>query len=269
MSLLAGGSALAGSDYTMLPQAVTIPAGASDVTVTIAPIDDPIVEGPETVTVSVRPGAGYTVGSPAVASVTITSDDVAPDLTITSLTVAPRAAAGATVSIGDTTRNQGSGAAPGSVTRFFLSKDALLDAADPVLGSRAIDPLAVGAVSAGATSVTLPSPLAAGSYFVFAKADAPNQIVEVNESNNTRPATVKIGPDLVVAALTVPARAAAGATVTVTDVIRNDGLGTARGVGHRLLPVDELPAGCQRHQAAADTRRSGAGRGRVELRQYR
>jgi subtilase family serine protease len=229
VSILAGGSAIAGSDYTTLPLAVTIPAGASEVTLTIAPIDDSLVEGPETVSVLVRPGAGYNVGSPSTASVTITSEDVAADLQVTSLTVPARAAAGATISIGDTTRNQGSGAAPASITRFFLSKDALLDAADLVLDARAIEPLAVGAASAGATLVALPLSLAPGSYFVFAKADAQSQIVELNEANNTRPATLKSGPDLVVATLTVPSRAASGGTLSVGDTIRNDGSGTAAG----------------------------------------
>jgi subtilase family serine protease len=227
VSLLPGGSASAGSDYTPLPRAVTIPAGGSDVSISIVPIDDALVETPETVTLAVRPGAGYSVGSPASASVTITSEDVAADLTVTSIAVPARAAPGATIAVGDTTRNQGSGAAVASITRFFLSTNALLDAADLVLESRAVEPLAVGAASTGTTAVALPSWLVAGSYFVFAKADAQNQIVELNEANNTRPATVKIGPDLVVSALTAPLRAAPGVTLTIGDTIRNDGLGSA------------------------------------------
>ena len=185
------------------------------------------METPETVTLTVRPGAGYGVGAPASASVTITSEDVAADLTVTSITVPARAAPGATIAVGDTTRNQGSGAAAASITRFFLSKDALLDAADLVLESRAVEPLAVGAASTGTTAVALPSSLVAGSYFVFAKADAQHQIVELNEANNTRPATLKIGPDLVVSALSAPLRAAPGATLTIGDTTRNDGPGTA------------------------------------------
>jgi len=56
---------------------------------------------------------------------------------------------------------------------------------DVLLGSRAVSPLASGAVSAGTTSVTLPAGLAAGHYYIFAMADAPGTTSEAVETNNT------------------------------------------------------------------------------------
>ena len=118
---------------------------------------------------------GYIVGSPSIATVTITSDDVAPDLTVSALTVPAKAAPGGTIAVTDTTRNQGTGAGPASQTSFYLSRDVFLDGADSLLGGRPVEALAVGAASTATASVTLPDDLATGTYFLFAKADGPAQ----------------------------------------------------------------------------------------------
>ena len=52
-----------------------MPASAASVTVTVQPVDDDEIEGPETVVLTVDPGAGYTVADPATAVVTIADDD--------------------------------------------------------------------------------------------------------------------------------------------------------------------------------------------------
>jgi hypothetical protein len=80
-----GGTASPGSDYESLPGLVTIPAGAWAATITVTPIDDNLVEGPETVIVrlSQSPVAGlefsYRIGSPSNAVVTIADNDGAGD----------------------------------------------------------------------------------------------------------------------------------------------------------------------------------------------
>src|SRR4029450_2741469 len=114
-----------------------------------------------------------------------------------------------------------------SQTRFLLSRDALLDALDPVVGTRTVEGLGVGLVSTATTTVTLPDSLSAGSYFLFAKADAPEELLELSEFNNLRATTVAIGPDLVVTTLTAPATAAPGGTVAVTDTTANQGASPA------------------------------------------
>lgn len=235
VSYFVGGSAVAGSDYVAVPSAVTIPADVLEVTVPIVPIDDTAVESNETVTLTLRASGAYNIGSPSFASVTITSDDVAADLTVTALTAPTKAAAGGSIAVTDTTRNQGTGPAARFVTRFFLSQNALLDAADPVLESRTIDGLAVGASSTVTTTMTLPGSLSSGTYFLFAKADPQDEVVELSEFNNVRATTIAIGPDLVVTNLTAPATASAGGTLTVTDVTANQGAGAASSSATRFF----------------------------------
>lgn len=69
------GSAQSGVDYTPLPGMVTIPAGQSKASVSFAAIDDLLVEGKETLVVTIAPNAAYLVGEYSSAQVTIVDDD--------------------------------------------------------------------------------------------------------------------------------------------------------------------------------------------------
>ena len=223
IAMFVGGSAASGVDYVALTP-VIIPAGAAETTLSVVPIDDVLLEGNETVTITLRAATGYIVGAPSIATVTITSDDVAPDLTVSALTVPAKGTPGGTITVSDTTRNQGTGAAgEGSQTSYYLSRDVFLDGADTLLGGRPVEPLAIGGTSTATVSLTLPDAVATGTYFIFAKADALGGLVEVNETNNHRAAAISIGPDLLVTNFTAPAAAAAGATVTVSDTTANQG----------------------------------------------
>lgn len=75
VSLTAGGSATAGADFTALPATVTILANQTSATVSVTVNDDALVEASETVVLTVASGAGYTVGSPTSATVTIADND--------------------------------------------------------------------------------------------------------------------------------------------------------------------------------------------------
>ncbi|MCX6910683.1 MAG: Ig-like domain-containing protein, partial [Verrucomicrobia bacterium] len=70
------GTASNGVDYISLPGSVTMSAGNTNATVTVTPIDDALVEGNETVILTLAAGSGYTVGSPNSATVTIADNDV-------------------------------------------------------------------------------------------------------------------------------------------------------------------------------------------------
>jgi hypothetical protein len=63
---------------------VTFGIGNSTATVTVTPLTDCAVEGPETVVFTVQPGTGYGVGSPSSATGTITNtpDSGAPTITL-------------------------------------------------------------------------------------------------------------------------------------------------------------------------------------------
>ncbi|HEY2951509.1 MAG TPA: LamG-like jellyroll fold domain-containing protein [Verrucomicrobiae bacterium] len=78
-----GGTAIIGSDYfppaAPVPGTVVIPAGATSAIIPILPIDDPFVEGSETVIVTLLPSFDYTIGVGAgTATVVITDNDTAP-----------------------------------------------------------------------------------------------------------------------------------------------------------------------------------------------
>src|SRR5439155_3735305 len=74
------GTAANGTDYTSLGSTLTIPAGSSSATVTVTPIDDTLVEGSETVVLTLSSSANYSIGSPNNATVTIADNDSAPTL---------------------------------------------------------------------------------------------------------------------------------------------------------------------------------------------
>ncbi len=223
-----GGTATSGSDYVPLSGTVTIPAASASATLDVVPLDDASVEKDETVVVTLQSlGPEYTVGAPAAATVTIVSNDVAPDLVVSALTAPKAAGAGSVIVVSDTTTNQDKGDAGETVTRFYLSTNLSIDATDPILGSRSVPPLASGASSTGSTSLTVPNGTATGTYFLLAKADADNAAAETNEQNNTRFASLQIGPDLVVSALSAPSKAAAGSAIVVSDTTKNQGGGTA------------------------------------------
>lgn len=149
------------------------------------------------------------------------------DLVVSSMTAPLRAAAQSSIVVSDTTVNSGANPVPASTTAFYLSSNFNLDAGDTRLPQvRAVPALAVGGSSTGSTSVTLPV-LAPGSWYLLAAADDGNVIAESNEGNNTRFASILVGPDLAFFTLMAPLSAGAGTTITVSDTLRNNGAATA------------------------------------------
>jgi hypothetical protein len=75
------GTASNGVDYVAISNSIVIPAGSLSTTLPIIPIDDTLVEGPETVALTLLPGAGYFLVAPTNGTVTIQDDE--PMLTLT------------------------------------------------------------------------------------------------------------------------------------------------------------------------------------------
>ena len=75
VSFSRGGTAANVSDYPNIGFSVSIPANQSSATVTITPIHDPTVEGPETVILTITASTTYVIGRPASANVTIADND--------------------------------------------------------------------------------------------------------------------------------------------------------------------------------------------------
>jgi subtilase family serine protease len=150
------------------------------------------------------------------------------DLVVPTLTVPSTGASGSSIDVTVTTTNQGTGPANGSTTKLYLSANTTVDAADSPLGEgHQIATLTPGATTTALLTVVLPQGFSAGRYYVVAKADADNVLIESQESNNTRYKVIDLGPDLVVSALTAPGAVGAGSTVSVTDTVRNDGAAAA------------------------------------------
>ena len=77
VNYLVTGTATGGSDYVALPGSVTIPTGSASVNVSVVPTKNEVIESDETVIVDIDTGAGYIIGSPNSATVTIVDDDSA------------------------------------------------------------------------------------------------------------------------------------------------------------------------------------------------
>ena len=223
-----GGTAGSGTDYVSIPSLATIAAGVESATLTVTPVDDLAVESNETVVLTLLADATYSVGSPSEAVVTIVSDDLPPDLTVSSVTVPALGAADADIVLADTTTNKGTGTSPASRTGFYLSANTFLDASDLFLGSRPVPVLGPSAADSQSTTVHLPPSVAAGSYYVIAKADYLDALTESSESNNVKAnGVIKVGPDLVITAVTAPASASAGGTFNISETTKNQGGGSA------------------------------------------
>jgi len=222
-----GGTATLGSDYDPIPETVTIPAGQESATILITAIDDLLAEFDETVSLTIEPDPAYIVSGKATATVTIKSDELLSDLVFTAFSAPSAAAAGQAISLTDTIKNQGKGAADPSATHFYLSTDGTVDSSDVLLGTREVAALAAGTSSSGSTTVTIAQGTAAGTWYIIAKADATEVVVESSEANNKSSRTIKIGPDLDVTAFSAPSVAAAGQAIAVTDTTKNQGAGAA------------------------------------------
>jgi uncharacterized repeat protein (TIGR03803 family) len=150
-----------------------------------------------------------------------------PNLQIGAVKAPASAAPGATINVRDTTRNAGTGAAGATTTRIWLSANKTLDGGDSELGTRSIPALAAGKQSAGSTDVTLPA-VAPGAYFLLLQADADDDALESNETDNVKAKAIVLGPDLTIKAmLFTPTSPTSSTPTTITLTVQNAGGETA------------------------------------------
>ncbi|MGD9346111.1 MAG: CARDB domain-containing protein, partial [Candidatus Aminicenantes bacterium] len=221
------GSATAGEDYTPIAESVTIHSGSEEATVTITPIDDLLAEWDETVTMTLLEDPDYITSGTNTATITIESDELISDLIVSSLTVPTIGGAGENISIAETTKNQGEGSADPSTTQFYLSENTSFDSADILIGGRSVPVLASGASSTTTTTLSIPSGTEIGFWYIIARADALEAVVETAEGNNTYTRTINIGPDMRIISLSAPISTGTEQTVTITETTKNQGGGTA------------------------------------------
>jgi subtilase family serine protease len=152
---------------------------------------------------------------------------IGPDLDITAVSAPGAAAAGQAIVVSDTTKNSGGGVAGPTQTYIYFSANSSIDAGETPIGSRSIGPLGAGETSSGSTTITIPEGTAAKTWYIIVKADGEGLLAETSEANNVFSKTIYIGPDLAVTALTAPASAAPGQTITVGDTTKNKGADAA------------------------------------------
>jgi subtilase family serine protease len=116
-----------------------------------------------------------------------------PDLVVEAIktTLAPE---GDRIKVEDTVLNQGNRPASGHIeVSYFLSKNWSIDSADIFLGKRAISTLKPGESSEAGTDLAIvKKKVATGRYFVLARADGGNSVVETDKTNNVRPTLVPL-----------------------------------------------------------------------------
>jgi hypothetical protein len=71
-----GGTATNGADYQTLNGSVVIGVGLATASIAVIPVDDNIVEGSETVVLTINPAAAYSLGAASSATVTIADNDL-------------------------------------------------------------------------------------------------------------------------------------------------------------------------------------------------
>ncbi|UOQ75078.1 T9SS type A sorting domain-containing protein [Hymenobacter cellulosilyticus] len=176
---------------------------------------------------------GSYVGSGFEATVScVTSTSVLPDLIVQSPSVsAASVAAGNTIGLGGTVRNQGGGDASSSSLGYYLSVDNTLSSSDLLLGTSSGAALAAGQTATRNGVFSIPAGVSPGTYYVVYAADPAGTVTESNETNNTTSLTLTVVaalPDLTVSQTTLsPAAAPAGNTVSATCLLTNSGTATA------------------------------------------
>lgn len=143
------------------------------------------------------------------------------DLTVTAVTGVDSVATAATFPVTTTVLNGGEGSSPASQVYVYLSSDATITTSDLLIGSRNVPTLAPGISSTVTTSLSIPSNVVPGTYYIGAIVDAYNGVKESNETNNVLVGgTIAVtGPDLFITAAAAPATAVTGGTILVDQTI--------------------------------------------------
>jgi subtilase family serine protease len=154
-----------------------------------------------------------------------------PDVVMTDVTPnASSVAAGGTLSVSDTVKNQGTASTDSA---FFIGYvlSPTTDYNDPgavaITTTRAVGPLAPPDTDTATTDLLIPSTTPPGTYHVCALADSTQALSESNVDNNTKcsDATVQVSrPDLIMTAVTPNSTSfTPGGTLSVTDTVQNQG----------------------------------------------
>lgn len=191
---LSSNTTLDAGDYRLTPPRAIAPlaAGASSAATTTVTLP-PVVPGRWYLIANADDG-NTVVETVETNNLRFTSIYLGSDLTVYAFSVPSTAVAGTTVTVTDTVKNIGADIAPPSTTRFYLSTNTVLDAADILLDAvREVPALGFDLTSMASTSVTLPAGVS-GRYYLLAVADGNTTVVEAIETNNVLARLMTINP---------------------------------------------------------------------------
>ncbi len=150
VNLTRTGTATAATDYSGINTTATIPIGAASATFTLTPVQDATVEGAETAIITVAIGAGYVVGAPSSATLTIADDD---RNTVTIAATTPTAVEGGASGVFTITRT---GNTTGALTVNLTTTGTATSGADFTTSPTPITTLVFSAAQTSRTITILP-----------------------------------------------------------------------------------------------------------------
>ena len=125
-------------------------------------------------------------------TVDATGSSGSPDLTIESPTGPNSAVAGNQISVSCSVKNSGTSTSPGSTMAYYISTDNSYDGGDSQLATDAVSSLLAGNSSYENASITIPSGISSGTYYILFRADYNNAVAESNENNNVGSKSISI-----------------------------------------------------------------------------
>ena len=217
-----GGSATNGVDYSTLSSSATFLAGQSSLNLNLSILNDALIEGNETVILTLSSSSAYSLGSNSTAIVTIADDDFI-DLRGAFFDATPEPInAGSSITVNFQVQNLGTVVAGAFQVAFYLSGDNTISTADRLLGSYNFSSLAASTTTTTlTTSFGLPGATDAfwsGSktYYIGIIVDAANAIAESLETNNSNRG---IALDLDDVLINLPAPAEPGNTLSSAELL--------------------------------------------------
>jgi subtilase family serine protease len=221
-------SSLAPGASTSATSSVTVPVSTTPGTYYIGVIADTsgsVVEANE------ANNAGYDATPCSISGSAIAR----PDLVISSVDAPSSAVAGQAIQVTASIGNQGTASSGAFTLGVYLSPDTSITTADAYLGERSVSALAAGATTSTSSTVTVPASTTPGAYYIGVIADTGGVVAESSEANNigydVSPCSITSGStgtvDLATLYVDGPSTAMAGTTISIMNMIRNQGTGAA------------------------------------------
>ncbi|BAY75757.1 peptidase S8/S53 [Nostoc linckia NIES-25] len=135
---------------------------------------------------------------------------------------------GGSIEVSYQVKNQGTGSAGYSETKFYLSTNTTLSNDDIYLDSDYLSPISAGASDAVTSTLNISNSIATGNYYLLYQADGDNDIAESNESNNIVAKAIAIKKaDLIIQNAINPTVGSVGESIEVSYQVKNQGAGSA------------------------------------------